>query len=181
MNKPTYQDYSTSKASFWHSVIIFTWKKFGGPEKDRFWGVCWGRWAERLALASGLLGLLGQEHSLDVGQYTSLGDGDAGQKFVQLLVVADGQLEMTGNDSGFLVITGGVACQLKNFSSQVLEDGSKVHWGTSTNSFGIVALPQQTVDTSDWELESGPRRSGLRLSLDFASLATSRHDDRFVV
>ena len=41
-----------------------------------------------------LLGLLGQEHSLDVRQHTTLGDGHTGQQLVQLLVVADGQLQV---------------------------------------------------------------------------------------
>ena len=44
----------------------------------------------------GFLGLLGEQYSLDVGQYTSLGDDDT----VQLLVVTDGELKMTGDDPG---------------------------------------------------------------------------------
>lgn len=39
-----------------------------------------------------LLGFLREENRLDVGQHTTLGDGDAGQEFVQLLVVANGEL-----------------------------------------------------------------------------------------
>ena len=55
---------------------------------------CWdGWWESGLYLGLGLLGLLGEEDSLDVGQDTSLGDGDTGQQLVQLLVVTDGQLE----------------------------------------------------------------------------------------
>ena len=107
-------------------------------------------------LGSSLLGFLGQEDGLDVGQDTSLGDGDTGQEFVQLLVVPDGELKMSWDDPGLLVVTGGVACQLENLSSQVLKDGSKVHWCTSSNSLGVVAFPQEPVDTSDWELKSGP-------------------------
>ena len=107
-------------------------------------------------LGSSLLGFLGQEDGLDVGQDTSLGDGDTGQEFVQLLVVPDGELKMSWDDPGLLVVTGGVACQLENLSGQVLKDGSKVHWCTSSNSLGVVAFPQEPVDTSDWELKSGP-------------------------
>ena len=112
--------------------------------------------ASRLGLAAGGLGLglLGQKHSLDVGQHTTLGDGDAGQKFVQLLVVADGQLKVTGDDPGLLVVTCSVACQLKNFGSQVLENGGEVHGGTSTNTLSVVSLAKETVDTSDGELKS---------------------------
>ena len=34
-----------------------------------------------------LLGLLGEEDGLDVGEDAALGDGDAGQQLVQLLVI----------------------------------------------------------------------------------------------
>ena len=108
-----------------------------------------------LSLSGGLLRLLGQKHGLDVGQNASLSDGDTGQEFVQFLVVADGQLEVTGDDSGLLVVTGSVACELKNLSCEVFEHSCQVDWGTGSNSLSIVAFPQQTVDTSDWELKSG--------------------------
>ena len=104
----------------------------------------------------GLLRLLGQEHSLDVGEDTTLGNGDSSQELVQLLVVTDGELQVTWDDSGLLVVTSGVTCQLENLSSQVLEDGSEVHWGTGSDSLGVVSFPQETVDTSDGELESSP-------------------------
>ncbi|KAH6920298.1 hypothetical protein HPB50_028703 [Hyalomma asiaticum] len=38
------------------------------------------------------------KHSLDVRQHAALRDGDAGEQFVQLLVVADGELQVAGND-----------------------------------------------------------------------------------
>ena len=120
-----------------------------GIRGRRFGASCLG-----LAAGSLGLGLLGQKHSLDVGQHTTLGDGDAGQKLVQLLVVADGQLKVTGDDPGLLVVTGSVACKLKNFGGQVLEDGGQVHGGTSTNTLSVVAFAKETVDTSDGELKS---------------------------
>ena len=157
-----------------------TRERFGCPEKDsRYVGlVCRAKErANDLALAGGLLGFLGQEDGLDVRQHTTLGDGDTGQELVQLLVVTDGQLEVTGDDSGLLVVSGGVACQLENLSGQVLEDGGQVHGGTGTDALGVVSFPQETVDTSDGELKSGPGRAGLGLALDFSAFATSRHDD----
>lgn len=42
-----------------------------GPKKGRF--VCE---VQQNACLLGFLGLLGQEYSLDIGQYTSLGNGD---------------------------------------------------------------------------------------------------------
>lgn len=54
---------------------------------------------------------------MNVGKHTALGDGDMAEKLVQLLVVADGELEMTRDDTGLLVVTSGVSSQLKDLSS----------------------------------------------------------------
>ena len=81
------------------------------------------------------------------------------EKLVQFLVVADGELQMTGDDSGLLVVSGSVASQLEDLSSEVLEDGSQVDWGTSTDTLSIVALAEETVDTTDWESETSLGRS----------------------
>lgn len=64
---------------------------------------------------------------VDVGQNTALGDGDVTQQFVQLLVVANGELEMAGDNTGLLVITGGIAGQLKNFGCEILQNGCEVN------------------------------------------------------
>ena len=42
-----------------------------------------------------LLGLLEEEHSLDVGEATTLGNGNTGEEFVQFLIIADGELKVT--------------------------------------------------------------------------------------
>lgn len=120
-----------------------------------------------------LFGLLGQEHGLDVGQNSSLGDGDAGQELVQLFVVADGQLQVTGDDTGLLVVTCGVAGQLENFSGQILHDGGQVDGSAGSDALGVVALAQETVDSSDGELESGTGRASLGLGFCFASFASA--------
>lgn len=81
------------------------------------------------------------------------------QELVQLLIVADGKLQMTRNDTGLLVVTSGIASQLEDFSSKVLEHGGQVDWGTSTNTLSIVALSEETVDTTDWESETSLGRT----------------------
>ena len=131
-------------------------------------------------LSLGLLRLLGQKDGLDVGQDTSLGNGDAGQKLVQLLVVPDGELKVTGDDPGLLVVTGSIAGQLEDLSCEVLHDGCHVDRGSSADTLSIVALPQQTVDTSDGELKSSPAGPRLCLSLNFSSFAAARHVDSLV-
>ena len=92
---------------------------------------------------------------MDVGQNTTLGNGDVSEQLVQLLVVADGELEVTGDDTGLLVVTSGVAGQLEDLGSQVLQNGGEVDRGTSTDTLGVVALAEKTVDTTNWEGQTG--------------------------
>jgi len=53
---------------------------------------------------------------VNVGEDTALCDRDVAQQLVQLLIVADSELEMTGDDAGLLVVAGGVTGQLEDFS-----------------------------------------------------------------
>ena len=81
---------------------------------------------------------------MDEWDNTTLADDDISKEFVQpesersvqidqyslniyvLFVVSDGKLKMTRDDTLFLVVTSSIAGQLKNFSSEVLENSSKV-------------------------------------------------------
>jgi hypothetical protein len=132
-----------------------------------------------LATDLGCGGLLWQKDGLDVRQNTTLGDGDAGQELVELLVVADGELEMTGDDPRLLVVASRVTGELENLGGEVLHDGRQVDGRSGADALGVVALAQQTVDSADGELKSGSARSALRLSLNFASFSSSRHVDVF--
>lgn len=96
---------------------------------------------------------------VNVGQDTTLGDGNMTQKLVQLLIVPDGKLQMTGDDTGLLIVAGGVASQLENLSSEVLEDGSQIDGSTGTDTLGVVTLAEQTVDTTDGESETSLGRT----------------------
>ena len=110
---------------------------------------------------------------VNVGEDTTLGNGDVAEELVQLLIVADGELKVTRDDTGLLVVTSGVSGQLEDLGCQVLEDGGQVDGGTwqnrldqpqklkeirqltSTDTLGVVALPEETVDTTDWECKTG--------------------------
>ncbi|XP_034432975.1 uncharacterized protein LOC117756542 [Hippoglossus hippoglossus] len=107
----------------------------------------------------GLLGLLGQQNSLDVGQHAALSDGHSAQEFVELLVVADGQLQVAGDDTALLVVAGGVSSQLQDLSGQVLQHSRQVDGGAGTNAMCVVAFTQQPVDTTDGELEPSAGRA----------------------
>ena len=67
---------------------------------------------------------------MNVWEDTALGDGNVSQKLIQLLIVADGKLEVTWDDTGLLVVAGSVSGQLEDLSGEVLKDGSEVNWGT---------------------------------------------------
>ncbi|XP_040275515.1 uncharacterized protein LOC120990668 [Bufo bufo] len=124
----------------------------------------------------GALGLLGQQHGLDVGQDASLGDGDAAQQLVELLVVAHGQLQVAGDDAGLLVVAGGIAGQLQDLGGEILEHSGQVDGSAGAHPLGVVALAEEPVHSADRELEPCPGGAGLGLSPDFASLfAASRH------
>jgi hypothetical protein len=67
---------------------------------------------------------------MDVGEDTALGDGDVAEQLVQLLIVADGELQMTRDDTRLLVVAGGVASQLEDLGREVLENSSEVDGST---------------------------------------------------
>ena len=98
--------------------------------------------------------LLWEKDGVDVWKNTTLGNGDGAEKLVQLLVVSDSKLDVSWDNSGLLVVTGGVTGKLKDLSSQVLKDGCEVHRGTSTDTGSVLTLLQESTDSSDRELKS---------------------------
>jgi hypothetical protein len=104
---------------------------------------------------------------VDVGEDTTGSDGDTAQELVELLVVADGELNVAGSDAGALVVTGGVAGELEDLSGQVLHHSGEVHGGTATDTGGVAALAQVASDTADGELKASA--AGTRLG--FAAFA----------
>ena len=112
---------------------------------------------------------------MDVGEDTAGSDGHATEQLVELLVVADGQLDVAGDDAGLLVVTGGVTGQLEDLGRQVLEYGGQVHGGTGPHAGGVAALLEEAGDTAHGELETSlggtghALLSGTTASLSFAS------------
>ena len=81
-----------------------------------------------------------------------MGDGDPGEELVQFLVVTDGELQMSRDDTGLLVVSGGVTGQLEYFGGQVFHDGGQVNRGAGSDALRVIALAEETVDTTDGEL-----------------------------
>jgi len=94
-----------------------------------------------------------------------LRDDDGAEELVELFIVSDGELQVTGHDTRLLVVTGGVTSELEDLSGEVckvradqgglesrtltLKDGGEVDGGTGTDTLGVVTLLQETVDTTD--------------------------------
>ena len=90
---------------------------------------------------------------MDVGDDTSSSNGGLDQG-VELLVSADGELQMARGDALHLEILGGIACKLKHLGGQVLEDGGAVHGGGGSNATTVEGLLlQDAVHTTNRELE----------------------------
>jgi len=104
----------------------------------------------------GLLALLlgGDEEHVDGGENTTGGDGGGSEKLVEFFVVADSQLDVAGDNSGLLVVLGGVAGEFENLSGEVLKNGSEVHGGTSTNTLGVTTSLQEAGNATNWELKT---------------------------
>merc|ERR1719153_2097014 len=97
------------------------------------------------------------------------------QEIIQFLIVSDRQLEMSRNDPGFLVVTSSITSEFQNFSSKILHNRGQINGSASSNSFGIITLAQESMNTSNWKLKSSSRGSGFSFSLDFATFAACRH------
>merc|ERR1719305_2247173 len=95
------------------------------------------------------------EEAVDVWENTTGGDGGILKESVELLVVSDSELDVSWDDSGLLVILGGVTCELEDLSGEVLKDGSEVDWSTSSDSLGVSSLLHESGNSADWELKSG--------------------------
>ena len=122
-----------------------------------------------------LLGLLGQEHAVDVGQDTAGSDGDAAEELAQLLIIADGQLDVAGHDAVLLVVAGRVAGELKHLGSEVLEDGGQVDRGAGADALGILSLLEVAGDAAHGELQAGLGGAAHGLLAGGLSLSASRH------
>ena len=134
-----------------------------------------------------------------MGHNTTLADYDVAKQLVQpsstispgalvteqnpLFIVTNGKLQVTRNNTLFLVITSGVSSQLEDLSGEVLKHGSEVDCFqrvsvvpskesrsrtrcTGANTLGVVTLLQETMDTTNWELEASLSRTRL-LALSF--------------
>jgi len=91
---------------------------------------------------------------VDVGEDTTSSDSGVAEELVQLVVVADSQLDVTGNNAGLLVVLSGVASEFEDLSGEVLKNGSEVHGGTSTDALSVATSLEEAGDSADGELKT---------------------------
>ena len=98
--------------------------------------------------------LLGEEELVEVGRDTTSGDRNLTDKLVQLLIVLNGELDVTGNDTGFFVFASAITGQLEQLGNEVLDDGRGEDGGADTETGCVTALAQELRDTRHGERET---------------------------
>jgi len=119
------------------------------------------------------------ELGVDVGENSTGSDGDLAQELVQLLVVSDSQLNVSGDDSHLLALLSGVSGEFQDLSDHVLQHGGEVNGSARTDSAGVSAVLQESSNSANRELETslGALRAGSSFLSSFAatSFSFSRH------
>lgn len=103
-----------------------------------------------------------------------MADDDIAEQLVKLLVVTNGKLQVTGNNTLLLVIPSSVTRKFEDLSSKIFKNSSEVNRSTCSHTLCVVALLQETVDTTDRELETSLCRTRLRLARFTSSLTRGR-------
>ena len=102
---------------------------------------------------------------MDVGEHSTLRDGDTAQELVEFLVVPDGELDVARDDAGALVVLGGVSGELEKFGGEVLEDGGEVDGRPCADAPGEASATKVPCHAPHGELESGLGTPGCVLAL----------------
>ena len=124
----------------------------------------------QLAKAHLLLALLlWEKHGVDVRQDTTSRNGHSREQLVELLVIADGELNMARDDARALVVASGVASKLENLGRKVLKDRCHVHWGTPTEAVRELHVAHVTRHTADGELKPSLGGPAGRLPLSLSA------------
>ena len=104
---------------------------------------------------------------------TTGGDGNILHELGELLVVSDGELDVSWDNSALLGVLGGVTSELENLSGEVLKDGGEVDWGAGADSSSRSVLLEESGDSTDWELETSSSSLGHSTGSGGLTLASS--------
>jgi uncharacterized SAM-dependent methyltransferase len=85
---------------------------------------------------------------------------------IQLFVSSNGQLKMPGGDTLHLEILARISSQLQDLGCEVFENGRCVDSSGCANALAVLNRKfEETMDTTDWKLQTCLGRTGLRCLL----------------
>mmetsp|Transcript_75047 Transcript_75047/g.243964 ORF Transcript_75047/g.243964 Transcript_75047/m.243964 type:complete len:262 (+) Transcript_75047:60-845(+) len=102
-----------------------------------------------------------EEHGVDVGDDTASGDDDVGHVLVQLLVRADGKLDVPRDDAVLLLVLRGVARELQDLGGDVLDDGGHEDGAFDSDSLRVASSLQLLREAANRKDEPRARLQGL--------------------
>ena len=109
------------------------------------------------------LASLWKKEGLDAGEDSTHRNGGHGHYLVELIIVADSQLKMTGRNCLLLVLGSSVASQLEDLTSEVLEHSGSENACAQAYLVCVATLLKEAVSASNWEDQVAPGRVCLRL------------------
>ena len=127
------------------------------------------------------LALLLEKEALHVREDSTRGNGRLSDHLVELLVVSDGELNVTGNDPLLLGLDSGITGKLDDLAAKVLEHSSGEDTSTLTNLLGVAASLVHGVDATDGERNVGSSGSADSFCLTFSVALSAWHFFDFVV
>lgn len=77
---------------------------------------------------------------MNIRHHTTLRNSHRSQQLVQFFVIANTQLDMSGNNTSSFMVTGSITGKLQDLSGKVLEHSTKIDGSTGTHTLGIAAF-----------------------------------------
>lgn len=119
---------------------------------------------------------------MDVWEYATRRDCYAAKQLVEFFIIANGELQVPGDDARFFVVAGSVAGELENFGTKIFEDGREVDGSASPNARRILALLEVSPNATNRELQpslGGTRRcfTSASFTLTASTFSFTRHGD----
>jgi len=105
-------------------------------------------------LSCSLLASLLEEENVDVGLDSSRLNGGVDEELVHLFVGSDGFLDVSRSDPASLVLLAEVASHFHELCNNVLNNRGQSDWGGRADSGGVVAVSEQSPDSSYGEVDS---------------------------
>ena len=83
-----------------------------------------------------------------------MGDGCVTDQLVKLIIVAEGELQVSGSNGLLIGFNSGISYELKDLTGEVLQDRGHENTSTLACPQSVSALPDVTVAASDGEDET---------------------------